>query len=198
MLRPLVFTTLLSLCAAAHADACHWKTEDAAPFIEAQALPGMAMLQSAPLVPASAHDEHGLFQSQAAAERSWYSSNGEDQLWNVRDVRYRFASDAQARRYLAEKLAELSDDAPELEPAEIDGVPVRVFGPRNARAEFFAKATRQPVVKIVGYTYIFAVGPTVAKVLLYQGGKSPTPLKRMDHAEVVRAAIARVKSLCGA
>jgi len=188
---------LLPACKAARADACHWKGDDAQPFIEARDLPGLSLLLSSPPSPASAHDEHGLFQSEAVGERVWFSSNTADALWGVRDLRLRFATTRQAEHYLAEKLGELSDESPEVESAEIDGVAVRIFGPRNAKAEFFAKATGQPVEGIVGYTYVFAVGPTVGKVLLSQGGKAKTKLKRMDHVEVVRAAIARVKSLCG-
>lgn len=198
MLRPALFATLLVLCSAAHADACHWKDDDAQPFIDAHDLPGMSLLQSAPPSPGVAHDEHGVFRSEAAGERAWFSSSTADQLWGVRDLRFRFANAAQAQRYLAEKLGELSDDTPEVEPAEIDGVAVRIFGPRNAKAEFFAKATGKKLESIVGYTYVFAVGPTVAKVLLTQGSTAPAKLKRLDHAEVVRAAIVRVKALCGA
>jgi hypothetical protein len=197
MIRRTLFAALLPLCTAAHADACHWKAEDVHAFIEAHDLPGLSLLISTPPSPASAHDEHGVFQSEAVGERVWFSSNTADALWGVRDLRLRFATTRQAEHYLAEKLGELSDESPELEPAEIDGVAVRIFGPRNAKAEFFAKATGQPVEGIVGYTYVFAVGPTVGKVLLSQGGKAKTKLKRMDHIEVVRAAIARVKNLCG-
>lgn len=198
MLRRFLFAALLPLCTAAHADACHWKGDDAQPFIDAHDVPDMALLQSAPPSPGAAHDEHGLFHSEAAGEHAWFSSNTADQLWSVRDLRLRFATTQQAERYLAEKLGELTDDTPEVEPAEIDGVAVRVFGPRNAKAEFFAKATGKKVDTIVGYTYVFAVGPTVAKVLLSQGGNAPAKLKRMDHVEVVKAAIARVKGLCRA
>ncbi|HEX8957002.1 MAG TPA: hypothetical protein VF798_12040 [Burkholderiaceae bacterium] len=193
-----ILAALLFACSTAHADACHWKSDDAQSFIEARDLPGMSLLQSAPPSPATAHDEHGLFQSEAVGERAWFSANTADQLWSVRDLRLRFATTQQAERFLAEKLGELSDDVPEVEPAEIDGVAVRIFGPRNAKAEFFARATGKKAETIVGYTYVFEVGPTVAKVLLSQGGNSHTKLKRMDHAEVVRAAIARVKGLCGA
>ncbi len=193
-----IAATLLFTCSAAYADACHWKGTDAQPFIDARDMPGLSLLQSAPPSPATAHDEHGVFQSEAVGEHVWFSSNTADQLWGVRDVRLRFATAQQAQHYLAEKLGELADDVPEVEPAEIDGVAVRVFGPRNAKAEFFAKATKQPVEKIIGYAYVFAVGPTVAKVLLSQGSNSPVKLKPMDHVEVVRAAIARVKTLCAA
>ena len=189
---------LLFACSTAHADACHWKGEDAQPFIDAHDLPGLSLLLSAPPSPAVAHDEHGVFQSEAAGERVWFSSNTADPLWSVRDLRLRFATAQQAQHYLAEKLGELADEVPEVEPAEIDGVAVRIFGPRNAKAEFFAKATGQPVEGVVGYTYVFAVGPTVGKMLLSQGSKAKTKLKRMDHVDIVRAAIARVKGLCGA
>jgi len=197
MMPKLLFASLILIGSAAHADSCHWEAKDAEPFLGADALPGFSLLQSNTRPVATAHDEKGVFQSEAAGNRNWFSASSSDQLWNVRDVRLRFATAEQAHRYVAEKLSELTEDTPELEPAEIDGVSVRVFGPRNAKAEFIAKATGQSLDKLNGYAYVFAVGPTVGDVFLYQGTNSAVKLKRLDHIEIVRAAIARVKGLCG-
>ncbi len=197
MLHKLLFVSLMLLRSCAHADSCHWETKDAQPFVSASELPGFSLLQSNTRPVATAHDEKGIFQSEAAGNRNWFSASSADQLWNVRDIRLRFATTQEAQRYLAEKLSELSEDSPELEPALIDGVSVRVFGPRNAKAEFIAKATKQSLDKLNGYAYVFAIGPTVGDVFLYQGTNSPVKLKRLDHVEIVRAAIDRVKKLCG-
>ncbi len=197
MTHKVLFASLILLASSAYADACHWEAKDARPFISAGELQGFSLLQSNTRPVATAHDEKGVFQSEAAGNRNWFSASPADQLWNVRDVRLRFATSQQAEHYLAEKLSELTEDAPEMEPAEIDGVSVRVFGPRNAKAEFIAKATGQAVDKLNGYAYVFAVGPTVGDVFLYQGTNSPAKLKRLDHADIVLAAIERVKRLCG-
>jgi hypothetical protein len=196
MMHKVLSASLILLSSVAHADSCHWQANEAQPFIGASELQGFSLLQSNTRPVATAHDEKGIFQSEAAGNRNWFSASSADQLWNVRDIRLRFATAEQARHYLAEKLAELSEDAPEMEPTEVDGVSVRVFGPRNAKAEFIAKATGQSVDKLNGYAYVFAVGPTVGGVLLYQGTTSPVKLKRLDHIEILRAAIDRVKGLC--
>lgn len=189
MLQTLLLTVGLLCASTVGAEPCHVAADDPRLYVDGHAMGDMTTAGTESLS-SVAFDPAG-----AISKRSWFAPNEERQLFIVMDIRATFPSSERARRFVAEQAPLLSEGAQEMESTEIDGVKVRVFGPTSPKAVQFARVMALPNNKGNGYIYLFVVGPVAAKVFLYQGAKSPVDLHRLDHVDIVRAAVDQLKLL---
>ena len=128
--------------------------------------------------------------------RTWEAGDAANAIGRVTDIRISFKSEAEAKEYVGGHEAFLSEGAPLDSEILIDGIMIRAFGPRNAKAMAYAESLELPKDAITAYSYVFVHQNVVAKVFVVNGMKASPIATARSLLPVARSALSRLKASC--
>ncbi|WP_315705337.1 MULTISPECIES: hypothetical protein [unclassified Bradyrhizobium] len=144
-----------------------------------------------PIAAATKYDDQSNWQM-----RVWGNQDPKSLWGDVRDIRLFFVSADLAARYFETHQEFLSEGAPLESEMTLDEVPIRIFGPRNAKAAALARSLGIPEEKFTGYAFIFQFKNLVAKLFILRGMESEERVSSRSYIPLAKAVLKKLREAC--